>query len=252
MICEDSRYRRQIPLYEAGLLSPEENRRLETHLLECPACAQDLYEMQPVIEAIGEMRSPFEEESVPLTFWRFVRRNWMAVAAAATVAVVAFTLYFTYLPRLDWHASSMPTADINRILQDMSRHIREAYPPVTDGPDLQRSAADYQAGRYAEALALAQAMLHRGNQDSAVVLLAVRCHLALHQPDQALAVLADHPVGPGQPAHDDQLWLQSEALLRLRKPAAAVPLLRQLADQPGPYQASARELLRLLNAPPAP
>lgn len=252
MICPDSRHRRRIPLYEAGLLSPEESRQMESHILECPVCAHDLYEMQPVIEVIGEMGSPFEEATGRLTVGQFIRRHWMAVAAAATVAVMAFTLYFLYLPQLDWHASPPPTADIHRILQDMSRHVREAYPPVTNGPDLRQSAAAYQAGRYAESLAAAQAVLRQDDRNSAAVLLVVRCHLALDQPDQALAVLAAHPFGPDQPDYADHLWLQSEALLRLQKPDAAVPLLQLLAAQPGPYQAPSRQLLRLLDTSPTP
>ena len=36
MNCRDSRIKRLLPLYEAGLLSPQEAGEVETHLLSCP------------------------------------------------------------------------------------------------------------------------------------------------------------------------------------------------------------------------
>jgi tetratricopeptide (TPR) repeat protein len=251
MSCRDARHRHSLPLYEAGLLDPVESRRFESHLLECPGCAQDLMDMLPVVSAIREMRSPFEEELAPLPFWLFVRRHWAAVAAAAAAVVLALTLYFHYLPQLDWRSATPPTADINHVLQEMSRHAREGYPADTDPPGIRQAAVDFQAGRFPQALDKSQLLLRQGSREPAVVLLAARCQLALGQPGPALALLADHPAGPGDPAYADQLWLQAEAYLRLRRPQEAKPLLEQLAARPGPYQASARRLLGLLSDPSA-
>ena len=249
MSCREARYRKNLPLYEAGLLDPEESRRLEAHLLECPDCALDLVDMLPVVEAIREMRSPFEDELAPVPFWLFVRRHWVAVAAAAAAVVLALALYFHYLPQLDWRSASLPMADINHVLQEMSRHTREGYPADSGPPDTRQAAVDFQAGRYAQALEKTRLLLLQGNREPEVVLLAARCHLALGQAGEALALLASHPAGPADPAYADQLWLEAEAYLRLRRPQEARPQLEQLASRPGPYQASARRLLDLLPAP---
>lgn len=248
MSCRDARFRKALPLYEAGLLDPEESRRLEAHLLECPDCAQDLVDMLPVVEAIREMRSPFEDELAPVPFWLFVRRHWAAVAAVAAAVVLALALYFYYLP-LDWPSARLPMADINHVLLEMSRHTREGYPADSGPPATRQAAVDFQAGRYAQALQKTRLLLLQGNREPDVVLLAARCHLALGQAGEALALLVDHPAGPGDPAYADQLWLEAEAYLRLRRPQEARPQLEQLANRPGPYQASAKRLLDLLPPP---
>lgn len=252
MSCRDARHRQALPLYEAGLLDPEESRRFELHLLECPSCAQDLMDMLPVVAAVREMRSPFEDELAPVPIRLFIRRHWATLAAAAAAVVLALVLYFHYLPQLDWRSASLPMADINHVLQEMSRHIREGYPADSGPPAVRPAAEDYQAGRYREALEKSSLLLQQGSREPAVVLLAARCHLALGQPGHALSLMAAHPVGSGDPAYADQLWLEAEAYLRLRRPEAARPLLVQLSARPGPYQASARRLLDLLPAPHGP
>lgn len=248
MSCRDAKYRRTLPLYEAGLLDPEESRRFELHLLECPSCAHDLMDMLPVVAAVREMRSPFEDELAPVPFWQFVRRHWIAVAAAAAAVVLALALYFHFLPQLDWRTANLPMADINHVLQEMSRHTRAGYPAESGPPDIRQAALDFQAGRYGEALEKASLLLHQGSREPAAVLLAARCHLALGRPAEALSLMAGHPAVPGDPAYADRLWVEAEAYLRLRRPQEARPLLELLAARPGPYQASARRLLDLLPA----
>ena len=72
----------------------------------------------------------------------------------------------------------------------------KAIPPTPDPPDIRQAAVDFQAGRYGQALEKTRLLLRQGNREPAVVLLAARCHLALGQPGQALALMANHPVEP--------------------------------------------------------
>jgi hypothetical protein len=151
-------------------------------------------DMLPVVSAIREMRSPFEEELAPVPFWLFVRRHWAAVAAAAAAVVLALVLYFHYLPQLDWRSASPPTADINHVLQNVVAR-GGAIPPTPIRLTSGRPGG--LPGRTFEQ-ALVGLLLRQGSREPAVVYFAARCH----PPSANLTACpaGRPPAGPGDPS----------------------------------------------------
>lgn len=96
MSCTDKNIGKLIGSYELGLLSEEEKRQFENHLVECEFCFQSLYEAAPITNMVREERlapSPKVElqedkEKVPI---RFFKRKWaFAAAGVLTIMIVAF------------------------------------------------------------------------------------------------------------------------------------------------------------------
>ena len=56
MKCMNPQIAQLITRYELNLVSEEERRSFENHLLQCDACFKDFYEMSPVIEVMSENR----------------------------------------------------------------------------------------------------------------------------------------------------------------------------------------------------
>lgn len=75
MACTDPELGKLIGSYELGLLSDEERKRFEDHVLTCDECVKDLYRMAPVAQGMLQRRASR-------------RRNWMLLAASLVVVVV--------------------------------------------------------------------------------------------------------------------------------------------------------------------
>lgn len=78
MACTDPELGKLIGSYELNLLSDEERKRFEDHVVACDECVKELYRMAPVAQGMLQRRVSR-------------RRNWMLLAA--TLTVVAFGLY---------------------------------------------------------------------------------------------------------------------------------------------------------------
>ena len=50
--CTDTTPGELLAAYEMGLLTPEEQAQFETHLSDCPACQEDLYEAAPMMTTL--------------------------------------------------------------------------------------------------------------------------------------------------------------------------------------------------------
>ena len=96
MSCTDKNIGRLIGGYELGLLSEEEKRQFENHLLQCEYCFLSLYQAAPITNLVREEKlapsqnaEPQEaKEKVPI---RFFGRKWAFTAASVlTVIIIAF------------------------------------------------------------------------------------------------------------------------------------------------------------------
>jgi hypothetical protein len=103
MICKDQDIGKLIGSYELGLLSEEEKRMFEDHLLNCVHCFQSLYRTSPIATMIREMRlapneaielaDEEEEESLPEPPSRgglihILRKPWVYAAAGVSVVLL--------------------------------------------------------------------------------------------------------------------------------------------------------------------
>jgi hypothetical protein len=96
MSCTDKKIGKLIGSYELGLLSEEERRQFENHLVECEYCFQSLYQAAPITNSIREKKlAPSQkvelrddEEKAP---FRFFGKKWVfAAASVLTVLIIAF------------------------------------------------------------------------------------------------------------------------------------------------------------------
>jgi hypothetical protein len=104
MSCTDQDLGKLLGSYELGLLSDEERRRFENHLLECETCFQSLYQGAPITSLIRkENLAPSqsvelqdEKEKAPI---RFLGRKWaLAAASVLTVMIIAFIVVWLQGP----------------------------------------------------------------------------------------------------------------------------------------------------------
>jgi hypothetical protein len=114
MICKDQDMGELIGGYELGLLSEEERRRFEDHLLDCEYCFQSLYRTAPIANMIREKRlapnedielpDEEEEESLPeppnrSKLIHILRRPWVfAMAGLSTVLLIALIVIWVQSP----------------------------------------------------------------------------------------------------------------------------------------------------------
>lgn len=113
MTCREPKTGALIARYEMGLLSDEERRRFETHLLECDACFQDYYQFAPVAEVISRERAALrtalarEGRSWFASLWEQVRELISLPASSPGLSpaltwglavVVALVVLFVLLP----------------------------------------------------------------------------------------------------------------------------------------------------------
>jgi hypothetical protein len=103
MSCADKNIGELIGSYELGLLSDEEKRQFENHLLECEYCFQNLLDAAPITDLIREnklapsqnikFRDDKEKSSV-----RFFRKKW-AFAAASVLALMIIAYVFVRIQK---------------------------------------------------------------------------------------------------------------------------------------------------------
>jgi hypothetical protein len=101
MSCTDQNIGKLIGSYELDILSEDERRQFENHLLECEDCFQNLYQTAPITKLIREGKlAPSQnvdlhedEYHVPI---RFFRKKW-ALAAASVLAVMIIAFVFVWL-----------------------------------------------------------------------------------------------------------------------------------------------------------
>lgn len=103
MTCKDQDISKLIGSYELGLLSKEEQRRFEDHLLDCESCFQSLYRTAPIANMIREKRlapnenielaDEEEEKSLPEPHSKsrlihILRRPWVFSMAGITIVLL--------------------------------------------------------------------------------------------------------------------------------------------------------------------
>lgn len=244
MNCRDSRIKRLLPLYEAGLLNLQEAGEVETHLLSCPGCAEEMFAMQPVITAIRGMESPLDSFEEPGFLVRFVSLRWASVATAAALLVVVCTSAWLLLPGWLSTPPHPPAADLARSLQHLEQMGMDDYASLAPSDSRFVTALDlFRQNRALDALAAVTPALPPVGQSSPAVHLAARCHLALDQPEAARRLLAQHPVPPGNTRYRDFLWIRAVASLRRGRHDAAIADLEELARHPGINQEASADLL---------
>jgi hypothetical protein len=247
MSCRNIHYKKLLPLYEAGRLDGETRREMEAHLLECPHCASEYYEMIPVMETIRDMESPFPE-AIPLPRrWTLFTFRWKAMAALFLLVTMVSLLSLVVIPNLSYLPRTLPTADLNRILKQMEEQQWSTVPePVENGRLISRAWQLYRAERYEECLRLVAQQADDSANHAESRVLAARCHLALNQPDQAREVLLAYDAGPKDPYFTEILFLKAQAYLETGQVEAAVQCLTLLVDRGGEYSDESRQILEMI------
>ncbi|UCE41847.1 MAG: zf-HC2 domain-containing protein [Candidatus Aminicenantes bacterium] len=104
MSCIDQNIGRLIGGYELGLLSEEERRQFENHLIECKDCFQSLYETAPITSMIREgklapskqVKFHNDKSKVPSSFFR---RKWaLATAGVLAIMIIAYVIVWFQSP----------------------------------------------------------------------------------------------------------------------------------------------------------
>jgi hypothetical protein len=105
MSCTDQDIGKLLGSYELDLLSEEERRQFENHLLECETCFQSLYHGAPIANLIREgklapsqsVKLQDDKEKAPI---RFFSRKWaLAAASVLVVMIIAFVFVWVQGPR---------------------------------------------------------------------------------------------------------------------------------------------------------
>lgn len=65
MQCTNPKIRKLVAMYQLDLLPEEQKISVETHLLECDACFQEVYRLSPALEALEEMPEKFLDALAP-------------------------------------------------------------------------------------------------------------------------------------------------------------------------------------------
>jgi len=247
MSCQKGKWKRMLSLYEAGLLDDSSIRNFESHILECPDCADELYDMMPVIESIGEMETPFIELAQPAPLWRIFSFRWTAVVAFVLLAVTITALTLVVIPNLKYLPQTMPSADLSRIFMEMEQRNPEYDDPaLLEDPNFSEALKLYQENNLEDCLLKCDAILKKGRSLSGVVLLAARCHLRLKETHHALTLLTQYPVSPQDPNFQEYLFLKARSLLGSGHRQAAVNCFKKLVSLKGPYIREAERVLNLL------
>lgn len=247
MSCRNVHYKRLLPLYEADRLDTETKKEVEAHILECPHCAREVYEMIPVMEAIRELESPFPEALVVPRRWAFLTFRWQSLAALFLLVVMVSLLSLVVIPNLKYMPVSLPTADLNRILRQMDQQQWLTVPePVENGRMVSEAWRLYRAERYRDCLALTEQHIDQSVNHTEYRVLAARCHLALDEPRQARDALQAQETEPGDPFYSEILFLKAQALLETGRVEAAVQCLTLLVDRGEDYSAESHAILEMI------
>lgn len=86
MACTDPEIGELIGSYELQLLSEEERKRFEEHVVTCDDCLEDLYRMAPVVKRMQEGRPVQARPRGRMA----ARRNWILLAAGLVIVVAGF------------------------------------------------------------------------------------------------------------------------------------------------------------------
>jgi|GEM_PF-1101721 len=247
MSCRNIHYKRLLPLYEADRLDDETRREVEAHILECPHCARELFDMLPVMEVIRELESPFPEALLVPRRWAFFSFRWQSLAALFLLVAMVSLLSLVVIPNLKYMPASLPTADLNRILRQMEQQQWVTVPePAENGRMVSEAWRLYRAERYEDCLALIEGQLGQSANHMEYRVLAARCHLALKAPRRACDVLEDVEATPDDPFYDEMLFLKAQALLENGRVEAAVQCLILLVDRGEDYSVESKQILEMI------
>jgi tetratricopeptide (TPR) repeat protein len=216
--------------FELGLLSPEEKRQFETHLLECDRCFQELYRSAPVAEltrgtGLGKEDMAKEKVSRP----RSPRPRFLALAAvAATVIVIGIGIVF--LP-----SSQQQPDEVRPEIERIAAIEAPQYAPKklrSPGDESERvfreAMAIYQDGNYAGAIPALENAAELNPRSAKILFYLGACYLLTDQPAPAAETLARN-VELGQTPYLGWARLyRAKALLRLGKLDAAREELQQV------------------------
>jgi tetratricopeptide (TPR) repeat protein len=126
--CDNNRVREMLAAYELGLLSEDERAEVETHLLECDFCFQDVREFETassLLSTDGDVRETIHDELVstdlpggPETDQEHARSRKVWKAIVPTSLVAAAVLVFLLLRPFEFeiHSTQEAVAAENRLL----------------------------------------------------------------------------------------------------------------------------------------
>lgn len=263
MKCQDPKIGKLIMRYELNLVSDEEKRLFEAHLLDCDACYLELYSLSPAIktmaankEALLAVLETGEEEkvadiesdqrarrffSIDLSHWsRRPRIGWQLGLAALAMILVAILL--TPLQQTPAELATIGEAPLPLHVKQLLG--RRATPGEQDM--MQQGLVAYDNSDYVEAVRwLSKA--HRAEPDNYLASFYLGAsYLMLAQPDSAAASL-QHAVGtPWQEQAVRARWLLANTYLLQDEVSRAKEQLRLVQAAGGEYANEATELLARL------
>ena len=247
MKCFDSKIKRMLPLYEAGLLDEKQTKQVEDHLLNCQSCAEDLYTMLPAIEVIKQYIIDSGQEQIAEEKWIFIQRWAAPIAAAVITFVLGLAVWFggLVIPLNPANTS----ANIYDIFQGSNiQSIKQAY-EKTACKTYKKALNLYKKGYYKQALAICQKNLK--NKKTEFMLLAAKCYLALKSPSRALETLEANQTKESKIHREDILWLKAQCYLQLKQSRKCIETLDKLKKSSPRYSKQAQEILKLLTENPS-
>ena len=168
--CTDKRFEKLLYAYELGLLSDEECRKVELHLLECRSCHDRTLQMEPAARLLRddpdvrkrlENLAREEQRSAPTEQSR--RRPWPRVVrfglAVAAVVVLLILKPWDYQIRPDQHAIAAENRLVVLFLEDLA-HLDEFIQTLPEQYETRVGAGGQRlSGGQRQRIALARAIL---------------------------------------------------------------------------------------------
>ena len=266
--CTDTTPGELLAAYEMGLLTPEEQAQFETHLSDCPACQEDLYEAAPMMTTLhadpgivasrlaaeGAVRRTSPESLLdrlrarpgflrPGVSWGVVWKPLVPVAVAAAALVVVF------LP----DRADSPWQELARLepipyvqLETRAEATNQAVARFRSGMTLYLD-KDYTmaAERLAESFRMQECRPSSDIRDQAA-LYAGLSFLLGGAADSAAVYLGHALESPHRVITDRSRWYLAQSCLLQNEPDGAMRSLASLAaDSPGYKRQAAEQLAEI-------
>jgi hypothetical protein len=272
--CIDTTSGELLAAYEIGLLTPEEQTRFEVHLVECPACQEELYESAPMMAALhadpaaAAARLGAEDAAARPTAGGAARRKprespagrlrgllgilrpgagwagvWKPLVPVGAVAVVLLAIFLPHRGEEDWHELAR--------LEPIPYVQLQTRAADTDQPSalFRRGMKHYleedyaiAAGELSASYRMRERRLSSDTEDQAALYAGLSFLLA-GAADSAAVYLNHALTSPLLVIADRSRWYLAQACLLQDDPDGAIRSLEPLAaDSPG-YQRRAAEQL---------
>ena len=269
MHCTNPKMRKLMGRYEFGLLSSEEQREFEAHLLECEACFEELYSMTPVVQRMKENPDLFlrELEVKEPAYAGILRRvtTWLQKSSSGVRNIVRPKAQpvpsFVRILRIGVpvaFAISIALILIHRSVSPPGKYASLAiiepsyYKPVVirngvEHPEAERlfeeAMAHYSRAEYAQAMGKLSKSIHENPHNADAHFYLGSCYLLQGEADQAIKHLDTAIELDGKAPEEKYRWFLGNAYLLNEEVNRALDQFEKVVDLRGEYQHEAKEMI---------